>query len=447
MKLNYKRTVLIGLAFMSILAFWQFYDQVIPYLLEEKFNNSTLMTRVYMALDNVLAVFMLPLFGRLSDKTKTRLGKRTPYVLYGTIAAVISICVLAYYENKSNFTGFIITLMVLLVAMAVYRSPAVAYMPDVTEKPLRSKGNAIINLVGYIGGIFSTVLMMFMLAGSEKYMENNEVKIKYPEGTSFSPVFLIVAAFMLISVLVMVLSLKENQIVAEANIEDDEEAFVGEKKKLPKPVKVSLALILISVFLWWMAYNGVTTSFSLYCFKVWNIDLGTSSMYLTVATVVAIVAFVPLGMLSSKIGRKKAVLFGIVLMTICYAAAIYISKEIVAQASWIMYVLFGIIGIGWASINVNSFPMVIEMCTGADVGKYTGYYYTFSMAAQIVTPLLSGWLMEYLATGTEAARYEVLFPYAVFFSVASFITMCFVRHGDSKPESRKAIEENFAYDN
>ena len=143
MKLNYKRTILIGLAFMSILAFWQFYDQVIPYLLEEKFNNSTLMTRVYMALDNVLAVFMLPLFGRLSDKTKTRLGKRTPYVLYGTIAAVISICVLAYYENKSNFTGFIITLMVLLVAMAVYRSPAVAYMPDVTEKPLRSKGNAI----------------------------------------------------------------------------------------------------------------------------------------------------------------------------------------------------------------------------------------------------------------------------------------------------------------
>ncbi len=439
MKLNVKRTVLIGFAFMSILSFWQFYDQVIPYLLEMKFNNSPLMTRVYMAIDNVLAVFMLPLFGRLSDKTKTRLGKRTPYILYGTIAAVISICVLAYYESNSNFTGFIITLMVLLVAMAIYRSPAVAYMPDVTEKPLRSKGNAIINLVGYIGGIFSTVLMMFMLKGSEKYIENGEVKIKYPEYLSFTPIFLIIAAFMLVSVLIMVFSLNENKIVAETNIKDDEEASVGEKKKLPKSVKTSLVLILISVFLWWMAYNGVTTSFSLYCFNVWNIDLGKSSLYLTVATVAAILAFVPLGALSNKIGRKKAVLFGIILMTVCYAAAIIVKKEFVAQASWIMYALFGIIGIGWASINVNSFPMVVEMSNNGDIGRYTGYYYTFSMAAQIVTPLLSGLLITYFG-------YKILFPYAVAFSVLAFVTMLFVKHGDIKPAAKKSLLENFDID-
>lgn len=432
MKLNYKRTILIGFAFMSILAFWQFYDQVIPYILESTFGLNTFTANAFMSVDNVLAVFMLPFFGMLSDKTNTKLGKRTPYILYGTIGAVILLCVLAFFEKGKNFTGFIITLMALLIVMAIYRSPAVAYMPDVTEKPLRSKGNAIINLVGYIGGIFATVVMMFMLKS-----ETNDAGQKVYT-SSFTPVFLVIAAFMLVSVLIMVFTVNEKKVLAETNIQDKEDIDnKGENKKLSKPVIKSLVLILLSVFLWYTAYNAVTTSFSRYCMNIWNVDLGTSSGYLTFATVAAIAAFVPLGFLSGKIGRKKAVLFGILLMTVCYTIAIFIRQE-----TPIMYLIFGIVGIGWASINVNSFPMVVEMCTGSDVGKYTGYYYTFSMAAQIVTPLLSGWLIDKLSIG-----YNILFPYAVFFSVASFVTMCFVRHGDSKPDSKKAIEEQFAADN
>ena len=431
MKLNYKRTILIGFAFMAILAFWQFYDQVIPYILESVFGLSTFTANAFMSVDNVLAVFMLPLFGMLSDKTKTRLGKRTPYILYGTLGSVALMCVLAYFEKIKNFTGFIVALMALLVVMATYRSPAVAYMPDVTEKPLRSKGNAIINLVGYIGGIFATVVMMFMLKS-----ETNADGIKVYT-SSFTPVFLVIAGFMLVSVLVMVFTVNENKILAETNIQDDEEIDTTEKKKLSKPVLGSLVLILLSVFLWYTAYNAVTTSFSRYCMNIWNVDLGTSSGYLTVATIAAIAAFVPLGFLSGKLGRKKAVLLGIVLMTVCYTIAIFIRQE-----TPLMYLIFALVGIGWASINVNSFPMVVEMCTGSDVGKYTGYYYTFSMAAQIVTPLLSGFLIDKLGIG-----YNVLFPYAVFFSAASFVTMCFVRHGDSKPDSKTAIEEQFAADN
>lgn len=438
MKLNYKRTVLIGFAFMAILAFWQFYDQVIPYILEEKFKLDTPVANAFMAVDNVLAVFMLPLFGKLSDKTHTRLGKRTPYILYGTIGSVILLCVLAFFESRVNFWGFIITLMALLVVMATYRSPAVAYMPDVTEKPLRSKGNAVINLVGYVGGIFATVLMMFMLK-SETVTINGEEKKVYASDQSFTPVFLIIAAFMLVAVLIMVLTVKENKILAETKIAEEEQK-TEKGTKLSKSVITSLVLILASVFLWFTAYNGVTTTFSRYCIKIWNIDLGASSMFLTVATVAAIAAFVPLGFLSSKIGRKKAVLFGIVIMTFCYAVAIFVDKETATNNPWLMYVMFGIIGIGWASINVNSFPMVVEMCTGSDVGKYTGVYYTFSMAAQIVTPVLSGLFIKWWG-------YEILFPYAVFFSVASFITMSFVHHGDSKPDSKQAIEEQFAADN
>ncbi len=429
MKLNYKRTVLIGFAFMSILAFWQFYDQVIPYVLENVFSLNTFTANALMSVDNILAIFMLPLFGAISDRTRTRLGKRTPYILFGTLVAVTLLVVLGLFEEAKSFWGFIITLMLLLIVMATYRTPAVAYMPDVTEKPLRSKANAIINLVGYIGGIFSTVLMMFLLK-SDKTADGGSV---YSEDQSFLPVFIIVAAFMLVSVLILVFSINENKLLASVDIKDDEEVTEKGSGKMSRPVLISLVLILASVFLWFMAYNAVTTAFSRYCVNVWGTDLGTSSSYLLTATISAIIAFVPLGFLSGKVGRKATVLLGIVLMTACYLVAVFIKHQ-----TPIMYAIFGLVGIGWAAINVNSFPMVVEMCRGADVGKYTGLYYTFSMAAQITTPLLSGFLIDNLGLG-----YSVLFPYAVLFSVLSFITMSFVKHGDSKPQKRGSVLENF----
>ena len=425
MKLNYKRTVLIGFSFMAILAFWQFYDQVVPYLLENVFGLKTFAANAIMSIDNILAIFMLPLFGAISDRTSTRLGKRTPYILFGTIASVILLVTLGFFNEQRSLWGFMFTLMAVLVVMAIYRTPAVAYMPDVTPKPLRSKANAIINLVGYIGGIFATVVMMFMLK-SEKTADGSSV---YSDDQSFLPVFFVIAGFMLVAVLVQTLTLRENKL---PHVEDDpEQVTVG--GKMPKDVKVSLVLILLSVFLWFMAYNAVTTAFSRYCVEIWGADLGTSSSYLLVATVAAIAAFVPLGFLSSKIGRKKAVLLGITLMTACYLIAIFIKAQ-----TPVMYAIFGLVGVGWASINVNSFPMVVEMSSGSDVGKYTGFYYTFSMAAQITTPLLSGFLIDNLGWG-----YSVLFPYAVLFSALSFVTMLLVRHGDSKPQKKQSVLESF----
>ncbi len=429
MKLNYKRTVLIGLAFMSILAFWQFYDQVIPYILENVFGLRTFTANAIMSIDNVLAIFMLPLFGAISDRTNTRLGKRTPYILFGTLAAVALLVILGFFEQVRSFWGFFFALFALLVTMSIYRTPAVAYMPDVTEKPLRSKANAIINLVGYLGGIFATVVMMFMLK-SEKNADGESV---YAEGQSFMPVFLVIAAFMLVTVLFMVFAVKENKLPhIKDEVEDEEDKHSG--KKMPRDVFRSLVLILASVFLWYMAYNAVTTAFSRYCVQVWNVDLGASSGYLLVATVAAIASFVPLGFISGALGRKKTILLGITLMTVCYLIAVFIKQQ-----TPVMYAIFGLVGIGWAAINVNSFPMVVEMSTGSDVGKYTGFYYTFSMAAQITTPLLSGLLIDKLGIG-----YSVLFPYAVLFSALSFVTMLFVRHGDSKPQQKASALESFA---
>lgn len=424
MKLDYKRTLLIGFAFMSILAFWQFYDQVVPFILEKRFSLNTVTTNSIMSIDNVLALFMLPLFGMLSDKTNTRLGKRTPYILFGTVAASMLLCLLAFFERKLYFIGFMVTLVALLVVMSTYRSPAVAYMPDVTEKPLRSKANAVINLIGYVGGIFATVIMMILLK-SEKTAEGEST---YNANQSFTSVFVIIAAFMLLSVAVMALAVKENRL---PHVKDEEELPSGEKKPLDKGVKLSLALILISVFLWFAAYNAVTTAFSRYCANVWGVSLGKSSGYLLVATLSAIAAFLPLGFLSSHLGRKKTVLIGIALMAVCFAAAGLIRSE-----TPVMYAVFALVGVAWATINVNSYPMVVEMGSGSDIGKYTGLYYTFSMAAQIATPILSGFIIDKTKWG-----YNVLFPYAVIFSAASFITMSFVRHGDCKPQMKEAVME------
>lgn len=427
MKLNYKRTLLIGFAFMSILAFWQFYDQVIPFILEKRFSLNTVTTNSIMSIDNVLALFMLPLFGMLSDKTSTRLGKRTPYILFGTAAASMLLCLLAYFERKLYFIGFMVTLLALLVVMSTYRSPAVAYMPDVTEKPLRSKANAVINLIGYVGGIFATVIMMILLK-SEKTAQGEST---YNVNQSFTAVFVIIAAFMILSVVIMALSVKENRL---PHVKDGDGELPENKKPLEKGVKVSLALILLSVFLWFAAYNAVTTAFSRYCANVWGVSLGKSSGYLLVATLSAIAAFLPLGFLSSRLGRKKTVLIGIALMTVCFAAAGLIRSE-----TPVMYAVFALVGIAWATINVNSYPMAVEMGHGSDIGKYTGLYYTFSMAAQIATPILSGFIIDKTKWG-----YNTLFPYAVIFSAASFITMSFVRHGDCKPQMKDAVMENLA---
>jgi Na+/melibiose symporter-like transporter len=400
------------------------YDQVIPFILESTFGFSTLHANAIMSVDNILAIFMLPLFGALSDKTRSPLGKRTPYILFGTIAAAILLFLLGSFVGNGSKIGFIICLFLLLFVMSTYRTPAVAYMPDVTPNPLRSKANAIINLMGYIGGIFTTVLMMFVLKA-----DTNEAGEKiYPGGQSFFPLFITIAIFMVACVLILVFSVRENQLLkhvegemADCHSEDDQ-TNSKEKQKLSPAVFRSLVFILLSVFFWYMAYNGVTTAFSRYCVEILGTDLSTSSGYLLVATVSAIAAFLPLGWISDKLGRKKTVLLGVAVMTLCYAYAITLSSS-----SPIIYLMFSIVGIGWAAINVNSFPMVVEMAKGSDVGKYTGFYYTFSMAAQITTPLLSGFLIDHFQAG-----YRLLFPYAVFFSALSFVTMCLVRHGDQK---------------
>lgn len=423
MKLNYKRTLLIGLAFLSISAFWQMYDNVIPLILKNTFGLKETVTGTIMAADNVLALFLLPVFGSLSDKVDTPIGKRMPFILGGTGLAFILMMLIPYADNSKNFILFVVALFVLLLSIGLYRSPAVALMPDLTPKPLRSKGNAIINLMGAIGGVY-TLIMIKVMVGSGNT-------------PNYYPLFLSVGLLMVICVVILFITIKEKKLrkemAAEQN-ETEEEQKAGSTGKLPKDVKRSLIFMLLSVSLWFIAYNAVTTAFSRYATHVWGLENGGYADCLMMATVAAIISYIPIGIISSKIGRKKTILIGIVLLAGCFAAAgMYNSYH----SS--MVVFFAIIGFAWAAIGVNSFPMVVEMSTAGDVGKYTGLYYTFSMSAQVITPILSGFLLEHVS-------YRTLFPYAVVFSMAAFFTMLMVKHGDSRPQQKKSMLENFDVD-
>lgn len=422
MKLNYKQTFFIGLAFMSICSFWQLYDNLVPLMLSNTFHIGETVTGIIMVLDNVLALFLLPLFGSLSDKVHTSLGKRTPFIIIGSTPAVFLMMLLPLAANTNNFLLFIISLGLLLIAMGSYRTPAVALMPDVTPKPLRSQANAVINLLGTLGAIFTLIISKVLI-----------VDVPKPDYTS---VFRAVAVFMVIAVIILVLKIKENTLLASntgLNLEEDtyEPKENIKEISLQPAVKKSLIFLLISVFLWFMAYNAVTTAFSRYAARVWGLQGGNFADALLVATGAATLSYIPIGFLSGKLGRKKTILSGILFMSFSYFLGTAFTEY-----SPIIYLVFSMTGIGWAAINVNSYPMVVEMGKGTAVGKYTGLYYTFSMSAQICTPILSGFLLENVS-------YRTLFPYSVVFSLLSFCSMLLVRHGDSKPVKNSGTLEHF----
>ena len=436
MKLDTKRTVLVGFAFLSICAFWQMYDNLVPLILTNTFHLNETISGTIMAADNVMALFLLPLFGGLSDKCTSRLGRRRPFILFGTLAAICLMMLLPLFADSyhaapggGKIALFICVLGLLLVAMGTYRSPAVALMPDITPKPLRSKANAIINLMGAVGGILYLLITTFLYhVKSETYV-------------SFFPLFAIVAGIMAAALAVVMFFVNEPELVKKQqeyerkHPEDDLTEHTAQGDTLPADVKKSLAFLLVSISLWFVGYNGVSTWFSVYAENIWGMSLGQANTCLTIATGGAILSYIPIGTVASHIGRRKTIRFGALLLSGSFLAAFLLTMAL-EGFSPVLYLLFLLVGLAWASINVNSLPMVVEMCKGSEVGKFTGLYYTFSMSAQIITPIVAGWLLRNVS-------YRALFPYAAVFVFASFLTMGFVRHGDNKVPAKKGLE---AYD-
>ncbi len=547
LKLDYKKTIKVGFAFAIIQCFWVVYDYVIPLLIDNAFGLSNAMRGLIMGLDNLLALFMLPLFGKISDSCKSKYGRRTPFIVLGTLAAIVLMIFIPvttasqlkeanvirndletrfvedaafrqeklteFYDDaesgenkyiskivfdelsgkisKEEFVNlttddeagyfnrfakdgmnryindqvynqvtkqhsvrlvfFILILFLVLVAMGTYRSPAVALMPDVTPKPLRSQANAIINLAGGVGGAIATITYMvgFLIN------ENGYVGIYIANALSMG--ILLLCFIKLVNEPKMVdecrriceeygitdeddeaVDLKEQEAEdgVTADKAADETVLSAEKQKLKKAKTISFLLILASIFMWFMGYNAVSSNLSIYIVNVLGCTPFIGTVVSAASMAVSAVAFIPVGMLAVKIGRKKSIMLGLLFATVSFVCVfLFIKPQWGISVKAIMFALFYLIaGFGLIVVNVNTFPMVVELSSAKDVGKYTGYYYMATMSAQAITPYIGGLFMDHLSNRS-------LFAYSAVCVIISIVLMALVKHGDSKPLPKKKVYE------
>lgn len=441
LKLNYKRTFIIGLTFFTILMLWQMYNYYCPLFLARLLKNTygdkdyNYLIGIIMAMDNVLALFLLPLFGNLSDKTHSKYGRRMPFIVVGTIVSMILFPLIPLFFAKNSLVGVIATMGLVLIFMQMFRNPAVSLMPDVTPKPLRATANGIINFVGYIGAIFAGAIQMISLFK----MPNIETEI--PNPYLFIIPFAFTSILMLVSLIILIVKIKENKVLEEMKLDmevgeqlAETEAASKPDHKLTKQDKTNLVLLIASIFLWYMGFNAVETFWSTYGIEVMN--KGSVSIATVALTVASLITFIPAGKLVSKIGRKWSIILGLGLMIISLGGC-FICSQISLKTNLVIYILlFVISGVGWAVINISSYPMVVEMSDKNSVGKYTGLYYTSSMLAQSITPICVGFLMD-------ALGYESMFAYATGFMILALIVFVFIKSTHKPLDDNKSEFENF----
>ena len=482
LKLNYKRTLIIGFAFFGILLLWQLYDSWCSRMLTELFarmqygladwqiptkaqqEGVAYLVGVVMAVDNIAALIMLPIFGRLSDKTKTPIGKRMPYILVGTLVSAMIFPLIPLFFHMNSAAGVIVIMGLVLFFMMMYRNPAVALMPDITPKPLRSKANGLINIMGYLGGGIATVLGIFFsltkylgyeYISASKYLSMVSAgnapayeSFVFKEGTleldyfiirktgggqlwMIMTPFIICSVIMITSVLILFLKIKENKLAVE--LADDmrrgeELAEVVDKveegeKPISKGNRTMLWLILIAEFLWFMAANAVATFQTNYMTITVNQNFEFSMLVTIIGGVGSVVGFAVAGIIADKIGRKWTVflgLFGVLLSYIIFCFTPLLSEGAITA---FLIVIWVINGFSFSLVHTNSFPMVVELCPSAKIGRFTGYYYASSMAAQTITPILLGLLVHFMPAG-----YRVLPFYAAILIGASIAVFAFVKN-------------------
>ena len=441
MKLNVKRTMWIGMAFFGILLVWQLYNSYCSPMLsllfakhdypdavaaaeaagfitmKDMLANAYITSDMYldlqwkvgiiMALDNIAALFIMPIFGSLSDKTKSKLGKRTPYILVGSVITAIALPFIPLFfskgmaNNEAAILGFIIgmivTMVVIIVFMMSYRSPAVALMPDLTPKPLRSRANGIINVVGYVGGAIGAVFAMVIPV------------TKYIDGSNKSLIMLeipfIVGSICLLGALVLLLlKVKENKLHEELDPElalyedsgESAEAITTSEKMSSSNIR-NLVLILVAEVFWFMSLNALETfQTNYFMFYLDTSSSGGAAMTL-LSGAASVAGFLVAGVIADKIGRKWTIFIGIATVCVGYILYSLIPGRDVSggytfanSLPWVFFVLMPVIGLATSLIHICSFPLVTDYCTADKLGKFTSLYYTASMLAQSVTPILIG---------------------------------------------------------
>ena len=417
MKLNYKRTIFVGFAFFLICSFWQAYDNTIPLILTNKFGMSQAWSGVIMALDNVLALFMLPLFGAISDKHRGKRGRRTPFILLGSGIATLSVPLIAIANNAGSLPLLICAILITLLAICMYRTMTVAIVADITPRPLRTKADSVQKIVGYAG----TGVMLVAIS----------VMVPNVERPDYLPLFLLQAAFVLVSAVVYGLLVKEPALVQkmhqkslemgirEDEVEKDDSPEAGDKERVAdRSMRLSIAMLLAATFFYYMSYNAMTTNISRYADIFYGMAGGSYAIINIVTIVGALASYVPLANLSLKVGRKKVALASSVVMVSCPLVL-----WLVPGFSPVLYLVFLLMGVSLGGVDMCVYTMILECCSSNSVGRYSGYYYTVSMAAQVITPILSGVVMD--------VNPAMLFAYITGMGVLMGLSVAGAKHGDA----------------
>ena len=465
LKLNYKRTFLIGFAFFGILLLWQVYDSWCPTFLTdifarrmygissaelkagepEKILQVQWLVGIIMACDNLAALILLPIFGRLSDRTSTPIGKRMPYILTGTFVAAVAFPFIPLFFHANNIAGMVIMMAIVLMFMMMYRNPAVALMPDITPKPLRAKANGIINIMGYFGGAFATVLGIFLKLSDYINAADEARKV-----WTIEIPFLIASVLMVISALVLFFTIRENDIAEEIKDEMAEgerlaaiETPVDDDKPMSPANKRMLLGILAAEFLWFMSDNAIGTYIGNYVIYYLQ-SVSSATMLLTIiGGVASVVGFATAGSIADKIGRKWTISLGLAitfaaLIIMCFVAPTYNTTGANGEYAFpsLLFGVWAIKGFGMALVHNCSFPMVVELSSSKTIGKFTGFYYTASMSAQTVTPILLGLVFK------MTWKWRALPIYAVILTACSFavFTALVKNIRASRVENAKGLE-------
>ena len=425
LKLNYKRTALIGFAFFGILLLWQVYDSWCPTFLTDIFAHSFYdmtsaelkasdpgkilevqwIVGIIMACDNLAALILLPIFGNLSDRTKTPIGKRMPYILVGTFVSAVAFPFIPLFFHYNNIVGMVSMMAIVLIFMMMYRNPAVALMPDITPKPLRARANGVINIMGYFGGAFATVLGIFMVLSSyinAPLAERNLWTIELP--------FIIASVLMVISALVLFKTIRENELAEQLKDElalgeqlAAVETPIDDDKPMSKANRNMLLAILGAEFLWFMSDNALGTyigNYVIYYLK----SVSSATMILTIlGGLFSVAGFAVAGRIADKVGRKWTIASGLMitflgLVIMCFVRPTEAVAQNAAHGEFtfpvLLYAVWALKGFGMALVHNCSFPMVVELCSAKKIGRFTGFYYAASMSAQTVTPVLLGLVLR-----------------------------------------------------
>lgn len=440
LKLNYPQIVLIGFGFLASSLAWAVYNSQVPLILDERFHLSRTLIGTIMTIDNFFGVLLQPLIGAWSDHTRSRLGRRMPWIVIGLPICAILFSIIPLQQVLPNFMGVVIAFNFI---MALWRSPVVSLMPDVTPSPLRSQANGIINLMGGLGAILA-----FYVGGILSDIGDNKFYA-----------FFMASIIMAIALVVLLAFVRdpdalnfreEHRLPIRSSIanrwgqaardqfarynatkpsqaelfqaNDDKQRSLTIFLALPTAHKKSLVALLIAIFAWFLGNNAVETFFTLYATSTYGLSGGQASMMLAGFSLAFLICAIPAGILAQKIGRKTSILIGIV-------GFITIFLLIIAEPTQGLLQLLLMVGGGfWALMNINALPMVLEFASERTIGSFTGYYYLFSFTASIVSPILYGSIQDFFNTG------ELLFVFALVCFVIALISMVFVQHGDNEDD-------------